>query len=493
MRRELHKFWIALVMLVIIMLQHTVSFALTYEVADKMYDATTKATLLGVTATVGEDFVPGDDVYIDSVNLTAEFLDKYVENDKPILLIGNIVLGGADADNYEVVLPDPADSLLLASIFGAGNGGSGDTIPPGQLGGMLTLSGLTIADKMFDGNTSATITSFGNLISVYPGDNVWLDTTDITAAFIDPAVGTHKRVLLSGAPTLRGPDAVNYAFILPDSVFANITAAHNAELVNIVPSKGELTPTFASNVYDYGIMLPCGELSVDIKLDARVGDTIRIDDVDYETSTTYAVTMGAEELHRDITVYVTNGFSNATYHIRVMAPRKAEILLLRSRINVVEVIANPANNGGYEMVPNGYQWYVNGVPMSGQTSGVLYMKQGFSMNAEYSVSVTFANETKAMVCGWRNTIIQSSSVKVYPNPVSTLLTIEIQGGEVEGMLQPSVMTTKDVQYIEVYTTSGTLVATYPVSGSSTVVDVSSLAPEHYLLRINGETVKIVKR
>jgi hypothetical protein len=91
----------------------------------------------------------------------------------------------------------------------------------------LTVTGITANDKVYDGNSTATLNTTGAiLVGMMPGDAVALNTAGATGAFTDPDVGTAKTVLVSGS-TLSGMDAGNYTLIQPTTT-ANITQASSA-------------------------------------------------------------------------------------------------------------------------------------------------------------------------------------------------------------------------------------------------------------------------
>ena len=91
----------------------------------------------------------------------------------------------------------------------------------------LTVTGITANDKVYDGNTTATLNTSGvTLVGIVPMDVVTLNTAGATGAFTDPDVGTAKTVLVSGF-TLSGADAGNYTLIQPTTT-ANITQASSA-------------------------------------------------------------------------------------------------------------------------------------------------------------------------------------------------------------------------------------------------------------------------
>jgi len=83
----------------------------------------------------------------------------------------------------------------------------------------LTVTGTSVQDKTYDGNTSATVTAKGSLTGVVSDDNVSIDTA--TAEFENKNAGTGKKVSVSY--TLTGSDANNYT-VSNSELKADITA-----------------------------------------------------------------------------------------------------------------------------------------------------------------------------------------------------------------------------------------------------------------------------
>ncbi|AXA66802.1 YDG domain-containing protein [Pseudomonas oryzihabitans] len=164
-------------------------------ISDKVYDGTTAATLTGT----GSVSAFGNDMVSVAGSGSASFTDKSVGNGKAVT-VGGYVLGGADADNYRLILP----SSFTANITPAS----------------LTLSGITASDKVFDGTQRANINT-GNavLTGLLGGDAVSLVTS---GAFADAAVGNGKLVTLSNG--LTGSDSGNYTLNGQTTTLASITA-----------------------------------------------------------------------------------------------------------------------------------------------------------------------------------------------------------------------------------------------------------------------------
>lgn len=152
---------------------------------DKVYDGTTSANYSGwLSGPLGSD----------NVMVASNFADKNVGQQKQV----TYSLAGADAGNYVL-----AGNLAL---------GSSASITPKTLTGIIT-----VADKVYDGTTVATIDGHmtGGMVA---GDNVWISGT---GTFSDKNVGVSKLVSVSSA--LSGEDAQNYVISANETATASIT------------------------------------------------------------------------------------------------------------------------------------------------------------------------------------------------------------------------------------------------------------------------------
>ena len=137
---------------------------------DKVYDGNTDATVTDRSLTGG--IVTGDDVSL--VDGSASFADKHVGAGKTVTGTG-FALGGADIGDY---------SLASSTLFTTAD------ITAKELAGHFTA-----ADKVYDGNTDATILT-RTLTGVVAGDDVSL--VDGSASFGTKHVGTGKTVTGTG-------------------------------------------------------------------------------------------------------------------------------------------------------------------------------------------------------------------------------------------------------------------------------------------------------
>jgi MBG domain (YGX type)/YDG domain/HYR domain len=168
---------------------------------DKVYDGNANATVdLTDTSLVG--VIGGDIVTIDSSDYLAWFASKDVGTNKPVVVAG-VALSGADAGNYTVAQP----TGLTASITRKG----------------LTVSGITPANKTYDGTTDAALNTAGaTLVGVASGDNVALDVSAAAGFFADKNVGSGKSVTVTGV-ALFGDDSPNYTVSQPNGLTADVT------------------------------------------------------------------------------------------------------------------------------------------------------------------------------------------------------------------------------------------------------------------------------
>lgn len=176
---------------------NVIPFALTLDgvhANNKIYDATNAAelTYAGLTG-----INPSHDVSIASY--VASFNNENVETAKPVT--ASIILGGADAGKYTV---NPI-SGLTADITAK----------------EVTVSGIAISDRDFNGATNATITGTPEVSGAIQGDDVSIDATAAVAEFTNPGPGGSIPVTVTGY-VLTGTDATNYVLTQPQGLTAHI-------------------------------------------------------------------------------------------------------------------------------------------------------------------------------------------------------------------------------------------------------------------------------
>ncbi|KQZ46789.1 YDG domain-containing protein, partial [Massilia sp. Root1485] len=177
--------------------------------SDKVYDGTTAARLTGGTLSgmVGNET-------LNLGGLTGEFADKNVGTSKAVTVSGTIADGTGLASNYAIATPAGLSAAITPKA--------------------LTVAGITVLDKVYDGTNSATVaTGAATLGGAINGDDIALGAS---GAFADKNAGTGKTVALTTG--LSGQDAANYtlggqttaqAAITPKALtVSGITAADRA-------------------------------------------------------------------------------------------------------------------------------------------------------------------------------------------------------------------------------------------------------------------------
>jgi parallel beta-helix repeat protein len=169
-------------------------------VSNKAYNGTTTATLSGA-ALSGTIHSP-DVVTLNSEDASGNFISVNVGTDIKVTVDG-YQLSGSSAQNYEITNQPITE---LADITPA----------------PLTVTGVTAANKAYDGTTAAVI-SGGSLNGIYVPDIVTLDADDASGNFVTANVGTGKTVVVGGY-SLSGASSANYAITgQPFNLTANIT------------------------------------------------------------------------------------------------------------------------------------------------------------------------------------------------------------------------------------------------------------------------------
>ena len=145
--------------------------------------------------------------------------------------------------------------------------------------------------------------------------------------------------------------------------------------------------------------------------------------------------------------------------------------------DVLSVINNPANNGGYTFIK--YQWFKNGVEIPGETGGNLYLvNDADRTKAQYTCRVTASNNQVLQTCPFTLTLT-GSAVRVYPNPT-------------QGKVVIAGSTLAEGDRIDVYNSTGRLVNRFSADAHPTEIDLAYLPRGIYVIAVNGERVKIVR-
>ncbi len=181
--------------------------------AGKVYDGTTDATLDTAGAMLTGTIYDMDDVALDDSGAVGAFESPDAGIGVTVNVTG-LTLTGAQAGDYSLTPTTTTAGITPAS---------------------LSVTGITADDKVYDGTTDATLDTDSAALSgtIYPDDQVALDTTGAVGTFASQDVGSGLTVTVTGL-TLTGAQAGDYeltattttAGITPASLsVAGITAA----------------------------------------------------------------------------------------------------------------------------------------------------------------------------------------------------------------------------------------------------------------------------
>ncbi|GHT19214.1 hypothetical protein AGMMS4957_02980 [Bacteroidia bacterium] len=145
--------------------------------------------------------------------------------------------------------------------------------------------------------------------------------------------------------------------------------------------------------------------------------------------------------------------------------------------NVLSVVNQPTNNGGYRF--ESYQWQRNGVDMAGATRDYLYFGTTKDYTSEYSVRLTTSDGQSLLSCPMRLQAVNTTALRSYPNPTTGIVTVE------DATIQAN---TK----IDIYNINGQLVKRCAATQNRTTLDISSLPRGTYIVRVNNRQGKIIK-
>jgi hypothetical protein len=177
----------------------------------KPYDGNITATLNNVgtlSGVLGSDLSPLPLVNLDASTIQANFTSKNVGPNQ--VSITNYKLSGPSSGNY----------ILTSSMVTVS--GTISPIP-------ATVNGISVFDKVYNGNSTATIVGTPQLSGKIAGDNFVLDASSATASFISSNVGLQNVYINSYS--VSGGDAGNYIFSQPSLPQASITK----KLLNLSP------------------------------------------------------------------------------------------------------------------------------------------------------------------------------------------------------------------------------------------------------------------
>jgi trimeric autotransporter adhesin len=204
----------------------------SFTAQNKIYDGNTSATVgtRSLSGVLGADLAE-----VSLSGGTATFADKNVGAGKMVTLTG-ASLSGSASGNYSLISVATTSANITAKN--------------------LTINGAVAADKVFDGNTTATVSfAAASLAGVETADigTVMINSAGYSATFADSLVGSAKPVTVIGV-ALGGAGAANYSVSQPAGLTASISAwtwtgffqpVDNAPVINRVNSGSAIPVKFS--------------------------------------------------------------------------------------------------------------------------------------------------------------------------------------------------------------------------------------------------------
>ena len=180
----------------------------------KVYDGTTVATINTGNVTLA-GVIGTDNVTLDVSASAGIFSSAGAGNNKTVSITGS-VLTGTEAANYALIVQTASANITPKTV---------------------TVTGITAANKVYDGATAARIYPGGaTLVGVIGGDTVTLDVSGAAGAFTNADPGQNKTVIISGL-ALTGTDAANYTLVRP-ATSANIYSPSSGGIGAVDSSSG---------------------------------------------------------------------------------------------------------------------------------------------------------------------------------------------------------------------------------------------------------------
>lgn len=234
--------------------------AITLSAPDvtKIYDGGLSYTPTASELTTLASFLVGGDTL---TSIALAFTDKNAGTNNKTLAISNATIeDGNSGSNYAITYTNNTTSTI-------------DKIA-------LTLSGAIASNKVYDGLTSATMSSWGTLNGILSGETVTINSGGATAAFADKNVGTGKTVNITGL-ALGGANAGNYSAGTSLSATADITRLSSVTWVGGATGNWSLASNWAggaipdfSNVAD--VVIPTGTT---VSFDAGLSAPVHVDTI----------------------------------------------------------------------------------------------------------------------------------------------------------------------------------------------------------------------
>ena len=291
-------------------------------------------------------------------------------------------------------------------------------------------------------------------------DNKVEGTTTFALYLIDSATG--EETLLQAIPDVEIPCAGPLVGVLPGNLYP-LEGVYKVEMRYHIPGEGEVvpySPDYANADLDEIYILGSAETSF-----PQISTTSDLlENVDYlPTGETQNIIV---PLHNDdnvefsgsLTAYFYNAEAGDAFSVEV-----TDVTIPANTDTSVNIPIKFSEKGVYVMSMRVLHSY-----SSDNVQNMTFVTNGVNKKASYRVGVGVSGV---------NSIEKKSSIKVYPNPADDIIVVK-------GAKENSIVT--------VYSTLGMMMTRTEI-GESSVIDVSDYPTGIYIMNVDGETIKFVKK
>ncbi|GHV69331.1 hypothetical protein FACS1894199_17840 [Bacteroidia bacterium] len=249
--------------------------------------------------------------------------------------------------------------------------------------------------------------------------------------------------------------------------------SNDANLQDLTVSKSTLSPAFDADSTHYTLLLPCDDSTVTINAVAPLGGGTVSYTVDGQAATKDVVARNIGTTAVRVRSTAAAGTTHKDYTVDVIRPFPKSIIVQYWN----DILAVDQSQTKFTH----FQWKdAGGEPVGKDRPYLSLVTDNVPPTGTYNVEVTTSNGQKTPVCVGVQTKpwAVTSSLTVYPNPVSGTMTVKNPDYE-------------SVHIIELFDLNGQLVGQYSSSEATSNIDVSGLSSGLYVLRAGRQTQKII--
>lgn len=266
---------------------------------------------------------------------------------------------------------------------------------------------------------------------------------------LKPGVGINQQIVVFTPSDINYVQAEGLIFV---TVNDDISGSEDGVLLGLLVDGQPINLIPGQTVYRY--TASCGKSALGI-VAASANATVTINN---ETGGSYNLDIPQAGNYPVNIVVSSSSGESTTYTLNVIRP--FDNILITRWDDVLSVINNPQNNGGYSFV--NYQWYKNDVLLPGETQGYIRETGGLSTSSSYHVALTTTTGIHAPSCPYTPSASNKfMSLKAYPNPAKGNQVIQVEVNLHDSEWPSAMLTLYDLQGRPVFKSK-------PVKGTNTI-------------------------